>query len=69
MARVYNIRIWLGRVSNTRMPCTNTLCKVDATFPCTVVYSQMKFTPGDLAKKVLMVKDLVKDAQFKPVSL
>ena len=53
--------------SNAHMPCTNTLHKV--MMQHTVVYSRMKLTPGELAKIVLMVKKLVKDAQFMPVRL
>ena len=33
----------------------------DTTFLYTVVYSWIKLTPVELAKKVLMVKDFVKD--------
>ena len=32
-------------------------------------FSQIKFTPGELAKKALMIKDLVKYTQFKPECL
>ena len=56
-------------MSNTCVPCTNTVESYDTTFPLTLVYSWIKFTSGKFAKKVLMIKDLVKDAQFKPVCL
>ena len=41
------------------------LCKHnDATFPHTLVYSQINLTHWELIKKVLMIKDRVKDAWF-----
>ena len=48
------------------MFCTDTLRKVMK--QQLLVYSRIKLTPGKLAKKVL-IKDLVKDAQFKLVCL
>ena len=73
---MYNI---LSRVHNiyTERECPTPVCPVqthcvngnDATLPHTLAFFRIKFTPGELAKKVLMIKDLVKYALFKPVRL
>ena len=41
-------------------PVQNTALSYDATFLHTLVYSWIKLTPGKFAKKVVMIKDLVK---------
>ena len=50
-------------------PVQNTALSYDATFLHTLVYSWIKLTSGKFAKKVAMIKDLVKGTQFKPMRL
>ena len=63
IVRVHNL--YNGdRVSNVCIPSTTWSAW---NFPHTSVYSQHKLTPGKIATKVLMIKDLINDTQFKPV--
>ena len=55
------------------MPCANTLHKVTCMIQhfhiATLVYSQVKLSPGKFTKKVLINKHRVKDAYFKLMCL